>query len=202
MLLVAHAALRLVAAWKEWLRLGLAERFARGERPSADELPGRWLMQGTENALDATWVLLAVLFLVWLFRANRNLRAFGVEHLRFTPGWSVGWFFVPILNLWKPYQVVKEIRDQSGPGGQGPWHLQAGSPVVGLWWTAFLVANAHGLLSGFAGLAAPRTGGFESASQLMLVSDLLWIPAVILALLVITSIHRLQERMRVEAAFE
>lgn len=41
----------------------------------------------------------AVAWLIWQRRANLRLRAAGREGLRFTPGWSIGWFFVPFANL-------------------------------------------------------------------------------------------------------
>src|ERR1700754_3506800 len=50
-----------------------------------------------------------IVFAVWIHRANRNARALGAVGMRFSPGWAVGWFFVPIANLWKPYQAMKEI---------------------------------------------------------------------------------------------
>lgn len=41
---------------------------------------------------------------MWIYRAAWNGRVFaGARQLDFTPGWSVGWYFLPIANLWKPY---------------------------------------------------------------------------------------------------
>src|SRR5262249_29946861 len=44
-----------------------------------------------------------IALLVWVYRANRNARALGAEGLAYSPGWSVGWFFVPLANLVMPY---------------------------------------------------------------------------------------------------
>src|SRR5262249_59924700 len=38
----------------------------------------------------------AIAFCTFVFRANRNARAFGAVGMKFTPGWSVGYFFVPL----------------------------------------------------------------------------------------------------------
>src|SRR5262245_61248809 len=51
----------------------------------------------------------AVLFLRWIHRANWNARALGAQGMEFSPGWSIGWYFVPFANLWKPYQAMREI---------------------------------------------------------------------------------------------
>ena len=55
-------------------------------------------------------------FFMWLVRANKNARALGARDMEFTPGWMVGWFFVPLANLFKPYEAVEELYLASDPG--------------------------------------------------------------------------------------
>lgn len=50
-----------------------------------------------------------ILFVKWIYRASFNARALGAQNMKFTPGWSVGYYFIPFLNLWRPYQAMKEI---------------------------------------------------------------------------------------------
>jgi hypothetical protein len=49
-----------------------------------------------------------ILFMRWLRRAYWNLRALGrpMEH---GDGWAVGAWFVPIVNLFRPYSIVREV---------------------------------------------------------------------------------------------
>ena len=54
-------------------------------------------------------IITGITFLRWIYRSNKNLRVLSDEAMTFTPGWSVGWYFVPFANLYKPYQVMKEI---------------------------------------------------------------------------------------------
>lgn len=75
-----------------------------------------------------------VLYSFWIYRAYKNLRALGHAHTDFTPGWAVGWFFVPVVNLWKPYQVVKEIWEKSSPPA-----IVGGSALILFWWICFLI---------------------------------------------------------------
>lgn len=46
-----------------------------------------------------TGVLINILLMIWVYRSVSNLVAFNVQGLRFTPGWAVGWFFLPFANL-------------------------------------------------------------------------------------------------------
>jgi hypothetical protein len=56
----------------------------------------------------AVFIITGIVFLKWIHAANRNARAMGAQGLRFSPGWALGYYFVPVLSLWKPYQAMKE----------------------------------------------------------------------------------------------
>jgi hypothetical protein len=70
-----------------------------------------------------------------------------VERLRFTPGWAVGWWFVPFANLVKPFQTVRELWKASDPGAPDWWGSET-LPVIGWWWGGYVVFN---ILDGIAG---------------------------------------------------
>lgn len=94
-------------------------------------------------------VAIGITFCIWIYLAHRNLRAFGVRYLRFTPGWAVGWFFIPVANLFRPVQVMAELWRASGPDtsltGRRP-HSASGTAVLAPWWASYLVmANLHAL---------------------------------------------------------
>ena len=78
-----------------------------------------------------------VIFLIWINKANKNSRALGSEGMQFTPGWCVGWWFIPIASLWKPYQVVREIWKTSQSSDN--WQTQKNS-IVSLWWTLWIIS--------------------------------------------------------------
>ncbi|MCL2872554.1 MAG: DUF4328 domain-containing protein [Betaproteobacteria bacterium] len=80
----------------------------------------------------------AVLIAMWIYRANQNARQLGAEDMKFTPGWSVGWYFVPILDLWKPYQAMKEIWKASA--NPSAWKTQPVSSLLPWWWFFWIVS--------------------------------------------------------------
>jgi hypothetical protein len=85
----------------------------------------------------ALFIVTGIVFLVWIFRANRNARALGAQGMRFTAGWSVGWFFVPIMSLWKPFQAMREIWQASAAPGN--WQAVQAPPLLGWWWAIYLI---------------------------------------------------------------
>lgn len=74
-----------------------------------------------------------VAYCFWIHRAYRNLLALDQVRPRFSPGWAIGWYFVPVMNLFRPYQVMSEIWRTSDP--VRPPHERAEgravSPLIG-----------------------------------------------------------------------
>lgn len=80
-----------------------------------------------------------VSFCMLVHRAATNLRAVGRTGLQFTPGWAVGWFFVPFANLVKPFHAMKEIVLASDPDTQKSeygttWMTNPLPAIVNVWW--------------------------------------------------------------------
>ena len=82
-----------------------------------------------------------VVFLMWVYRASSNCRALGATGMRYSPAWSVGWFFVPIAGLFMPYWVVKEVWQASSPPRDGKWRQTIVSPILAVWWLVCAVSG-------------------------------------------------------------
>jgi hypothetical protein len=80
-------------------------------------------------------VLVECLFFFWIYFANKNCRNF-TSNMTYTPGFAVGCFFIPILNLFRPYQVMQEIWKVSA--NPQAWLGKRDSMLVGCWFLALL----------------------------------------------------------------
>ncbi len=83
----------------------------------------------TIPVLVAAWVISCV----WLMKARRNTQILSprLSHTR-AAGWVWAGWIVPVVNFWFPFQVVRDIHDNSG--------LRYRGQRVGWWWTAWLVS--------------------------------------------------------------
>lgn len=76
---------------------------------------------------------------MWIYRASHNAGRLAPVQGRTTPGWAVGWFFVPVANLWKPYQAMRQTWNSTfRPSGDID---QAGPPRLRWWWGTWIVSN-------------------------------------------------------------
>jgi len=82
---------------------------------------------------------------IWIYRASWNARQLKPDASRITPGWAVGWFFVPLLSLWMPYQAMAQTWNSShNPSGD----IKASMPgFVLLWWLFWVATSIAGNLS-------------------------------------------------------
>lgn len=174
------------AALSAWLLRQLAIGvYAKQTAQTADDV-------GTIVLLIKALVLLAtfVTFGVWIHRSHRNVRALGAEGLRFTPAAAVGYFFVPILNLWKPYQAMKDLwRASASPAH---WEGMPCGPMLGFWWALWLSAAVVGELSRRMSDAAVGMAGIRTTLQMDLAYDGVFVLLCVAAMAVVTRIHLFQ----------
>ena len=59
-------------------------------------------------------ITLLVSFTMFIHQASSNLQHLRITGQKFSPGWSVGWFFIPFMNIYKPTRIVRELSTASG----------------------------------------------------------------------------------------
>ncbi|MGZ4132833.1 MAG: DUF4328 domain-containing protein [Actinomycetota bacterium] len=144
-------------------------------------------------------VTLIVLWLVWQHRATSRLWAYGLQGLRVTPGWAVGWWFIPFASLVMPFVAMRELDARSADGRARPALLWA-------WWLCYMVAPLV-VVSVAVGAMFRSFIAAASSNQQVITVDLgafvRWIPvaglftgvAAALACAIVLGIERAQARL-------
>jgi hypothetical protein len=147
----------------------------------------------------AVIVATIVVFCMWLYRAAKNLTALGNPRpaIEYSPGWAVGSFFVPFVNLVVPYRATKEVWAKSDPelaaDNYVSPHGQSGRAYLKVWWAFWLISIFVNNTAGRLYLRADTPGEMQSAMWVDLLGELLDIPAAIFAIIVVRDIDRRQE---------
>jgi hypothetical protein len=123
--------------------------------------------------------LAIVLFLVWLARSRRNAQELSPQASLPSRGWTIGAWFIPVVNFFVPRRFVLEI----GRASSASWEPKRDTTLVNLWWIAWIT---HALVLVVAGRVAPGSAAF------LIVAEALMIAAAVLLGLVIERITVLQ----------
>ena len=97
-------------------------------------------------------VPITIVFLIWFYRARQN-----AGHLdwrqRWSPGWAIGGWFVPVCFLWFPYQIMADIW-RAGLAAENRKQL---AYLPGAWWACWCLAW-------FTGYRRPPAGSGDSSA--------------------------------------
>jgi hypothetical protein len=139
--------------------------------------------RATERLATVLYLASGILWLVWLYKSYAALTHLGTRRTEHTAAWAVFVWFVPVLSLFVPYQVVRELWLRSAVlnATEPDWSEQ--TPLIAGWWALFLVSNVAGLAAGalgFFGIRNPTT-----AFEVILASQILHGGAAILAIMIV-----------------
>ncbi len=198
--LILGIVLSLAAIFANFLQIRSITEAMVGPEITEDELMGGDLFGGSVAILHfLIFIATAVLFSMWLYRASRNLRALGTpkQNLEYSPGWAVGSFFVPILNLFVPFRAVKEIWVKSDPNvSSATIFSPQGSTIpafIGWWWALWIISNIASRIVFRFSSRAETPEQILIAAKLEIGTYLLEITAAVFAVFLVQRIDARQE---------
>lgn len=140
--LIACALTQLIYAGQAYRLIGLIDAAYSGQLSDIE-----WTAQA--ERLDSHGAMLTVLSVaslifsyvlgcIWTYRASSNARQLSPETQQITPGRAVGWYFVPLANLWKPFSALKQVYNSSAYPARA---TTAPVPsLFGWWWAGWIIA--------------------------------------------------------------
>jgi len=142
---LATATTVLVAAQLVLMPVSAVTWLLAAARAAADDPRGMALM-AVLAVLPQTLALLCfiaggIVFLVWVYRSMGNLLALGSTSCRFSPAAAVWSFFIPVVNLWRIYQVMATLWVESQPPviNENGYALKPKTTLVNWWWGTYLL---------------------------------------------------------------
>ncbi len=132
-------------------------------------------------------IISAVTFIQWFRRAYFNLHK-KVTHLSHTEGWAAGSWFVPIVNLYRPYQIMKELYQETKEllvRKEINVNSNFTTNSLGWWWALWIIS---GIIAQFALRYSLRA---ESADELIIttiadmITNIIGIPLALITIKII-----------------
>ena len=140
-------ALNCISLISSYFQYDLLQTAANGGEISAESVTSN---DNREQAIGVIQIIVlvvsAITFIQWFTRAYFNLHL-RVDYLSHSEGWAAGCWFVPIVNLFRPYQIMKELFQET--------HLYLkrnnlltyehfSISTLSLWWTLWIIDRLLG----------------------------------------------------------
>ncbi len=187
-----------LAVFSDIVEVELLTAIASGAYYTWTEIESNDIRQAVIGSMQfLVTILTGVLFLLWIHRCYKNTQVFGCHGLNFTPGWAVGWFFVPILNMVQPFRVIREIWKGSDPsiGNAHSWQNAPSTTLLPVWWAFFVIGAVAGLgLFAYIHVQFAEVTYYLAGAWTRLVLDAWDVPAIILTILLVRRITARQDR--------
>jgi len=143
------------------------------------------------------YIASGVIFLMWFWRAYYN---YGIrKRADFSNSWAVWAWVVPIISLFRPYQIMKEmyvgtsrlLKEYAGT------FSDAKTGLLGIWWAFWIVSLVLSNIANRLSLKAETIDDFINYSLLDMVSSLFAIPLAIITVNIIKSYAAKEEELSV-----
>jgi hypothetical protein len=133
--------------------------------------------QATSALSLLVFIAAAIVTARWIYVTNRNAQSFS-DQIAITPGWAVGWFFVPIASLYKPFQGVSA----TWPATVAPNDIDsvAVPTLLRSWWALWLATCFWGNMVFRASLSAHTPEAIIAAHYLTIAAHYLTIVTLLI----------------------
>lgn len=181
-------ALEIVSMLSGYLLYDLIQTVADGGEISEERANANDMREQVVGILYLiAYVISVITFIQWFRRAYFNLHL-KVKHLSHPEGWAAGSWFVPFTNLYRPYQIMKELyqetKDLLTKKGIA-FNQNFSTGALGWWWALWLFNGFVGQILFRYSLNAESIEEISTSSVLSIFSNIIGIPLALITVKVI-----------------
>lgn len=141
------------------------------------------------------FIISAVTFIQWFRRAyyNLNIRT----SCNNSEGWAAGSWFVPIIALFRPYQIMQEMWEKTSLliKSKTSNYVEDSTMIIGLWWTLWIVSNYIGRYVLKNAFNAETIENYLNSTIGDMAVSIIGIPLAILTIMIIKSYSLKEEKI-------
>lgn len=145
------------------------------------------------------YIATGVVWIIWFHRARTNVESWGARFQRRSAGWAIGAWFCPIVNLWFPYQIARDVLDDT-EGKPNDYAIRSGArPLLLIWWLSFVALDLMYLVDRIVGNTT-TVSGIEKQNSVTIAGIVVRVVSAVLAIFVVRLITTAQRRRAQPAA--
>lgn len=178
-------ALDLVNLISEYMQYNLLKVAANGGNINEQEASAndsREAILGIVYAL--VFITSGIFFIRWFRRAYYNLHL-KADYLKHGEGWAAGAWFTPILCLFRPYEIMKELYRETDRilTRRSPGYVSKdNNTVMGLWWALWIISSFMGNFIFRSSINKQTVDGMITNTAADMILSLIGIPLGLLAI--------------------
>jgi hypothetical protein len=140
-----------------------------------------------------TYLVSGIVFIQWFRRAYFNLHLRS-SHLLYTDGWAAGSWFVPFLNLFRPFQIMKELYVETARifSKKGLSEEVSSTKFLGWWWALWLINNTVAQYEFRTSLKAEIAADLSNVTIAGMIGNLISIPLAIITVKVVKDYAKME----------
>ena len=142
------------------------------------------------------FIISIVTFIQWFRRAYYNL---GIrKKTEHAEGWAAGCWFVPIISLYWPYKIMKEMWVGTNEliRAKTTEPVNKATGIIGVWWAAWIISNYIGNYFFKSSFNTDTIEDLLSSTQADLFLSIIGIPLAIITVMIIKQYSFKEEKLR------
>ncbi len=138
----------------------------------------------------------AIKFIQWFRRAYFNLHLH-VDYLLHPEGWAAGSWFVPIVSFYRPYQIMKELYEESIEllEKRGIRIPDISMSYISIWWAFWILSSIFGQIILRITLKSNTVDDYIFTTICSMIQNIVNIPLALLAIQVIKNYAKLEPHL-------
>ncbi len=141
------------------------------------------------------YMISGITFIMWFRRAYFNLHQ-KVNFLTHSEGWAAGCWFIPIINLYRPYQIMKEIYVETKKllTNKGlSEKVDYSTSYLNWWWTLWVISGIIGqFIFRFSIKSENTIENITITTVMLIISSILGIPLTLITVKVIKDYSKVE----------
>lgn len=140
------------------------------------------------------FIVSSVTFIMWFKKAYSNLHL-KVKYLSYTEGWAIGCWFVPFLNLYRPYKIMDELYSETIKflNSKGiSFNQDITTKYISWWWGLWILSNYIGKFTFRYSMNAKTIDELITSTVFDIVLNIIGIPLALITVKVITDYANLE----------
>lgn len=189
----------IIALFSEYFQYSMLKAVNGGQQITEEMANRNDLRQQVIGILYlVVFIISVVTFLQWFRRGYFNLIQ-RTSRTTFTENWSVGCWFVPVISLYRPYQIMKEMwvsTTNLNKEADSSFYESSIGNLISWWWGLWVLLSYVGNFVMKSTLKAETVNEMITGSIASMISNILSVPLGILLYKIIKEYSEMEEKLR------